>query len=197
MLGCFLELGLAAWGLTLLLRGEMKAPGGRRLSGPLVRAAGLIFLLPFPLAFVIGFSLGFSAAMKGQSFPVRQQAPMLAVIEIGIVLGCLALGGLLLLLASLGSAEPDHSARRDRHLDDFDLPFETGQSSEDPSARAPSWYPVAGADSVLDVVPVAPVKENPSPDLAEPRERSSNFAVIAAAILLFLAVAIGGAVLMK
>jgi hypothetical protein len=222
MLTCFVELALAGWGIYLLSTGQATMPGGKRVKGSLVRAAGFMFLLPFPLCFVIGFYMGFKEGLKGHHFDIKKNAVTLMMIEMGIIFVCGAVGAAMLWMAGQQPSEPKYrDPERDFSERDFDRIFTAKPMLDDVQVVAPRKE-----ESVLDVVPVAAgasagvtaqppplprpaAREQPRP---RPRdefdempvrpsrakaERPMNPAVIIAAIALFFVVAFAGFVLMK
>jgi hypothetical protein len=218
-MSCILELALAGWGIYLLCTGEMKVLSGKSIRGGLVRVAGVFFMLPFPLAFVIGFYLGFSEGMKGRRFDIHKNAPTLILMELGIIFVCLVIGSILLWLASSQPQEPPYRRRRDISDRDFDRIFTAKPMLDDVQAVAPRKE-----ESVLDVVPVTagksegvtaqppPLARATVPDMPRrtpvddfdtykseplPRRASVSPVMIIAAVMVFVIVAVVGAVAMK
>jgi hypothetical protein len=226
MVSCFIELALAGWGVYLLSTGQASTPGGRRIKGSLVRLAGVVFMLPFPLCFLIGFYMGFKEGIKGHQFDIKKHAATLMMVEMGIIFLCGAVGAVMLWMASQQPEEIERVGVRERPLSDreFERIFTANQTAEPVAAAA--QLASANSDSVMEVIPVSPaaaqgvtalppplprpaLREEPRPrqrdefdefPVRQPRprrERGINPAVILAAIALFIVVAVGGAVLMK
>src|SRR5437763_1518246 len=111
---CALEIGMLVGGIILIIIGRI--PLGNRVSqgvGP--RIAGVVMLLPLPVAFGVGLVYGASVVAKGQQFDAQAAALKFAPIEAGIIL--------FFLLASLGiiaaTAKPVKRRRR-RREDDYE-----------------------------------------------------------------------------
>src|SRR6266568_3370491 len=120
-MGCCLELGLLAWGAYLACAGQFTLPGGRAIRGGMVRVAGVIFALPLPLSFIIGLFIGISEGLKGRTRISKDWIGVLGLMELGIIGGCVALGGLILAFASFGPTE--RPRRRDEWGHDMEFPY--------------------------------------------------------------------------
>src|SRR5262245_38206468 len=119
-MGCCLELILLAFGGFLIAGGELKL-GGKTISGAMVRVAGVIYALPFPLCFLIGFYIGYTQGLKGQTRMSKDWMGVLGLMELGIMGGCVVLGSLMLAFASLNT--PKQRQRRDGFGFDADYPY--------------------------------------------------------------------------
>src|SRR5262245_56672040 len=109
---CIVEIGMLVGGIVLLAVG--KFPLGNRVSegvGP--RLAGLVLLLPLPLAFGIGMIIGANMAARGVRIDQTELALKFAPLELGIIGVCFIVA----LAIVLGTAKVPQRRRR---ADDYD-----------------------------------------------------------------------------
>jgi len=216
-MGCCLEFVMLAWGGYLIFAGECPFPGGKPIKGAMVRLAGIVFALPLPLSFLIGFFIGFSQATKGAKRLSGDSIVMLSLMELGIIAACFVIGLLMIVFACYnqperrrdeydGHSDPGDTyfgRRRDLSLDEV---FETHGRGLPPSTPAPL---PEHAQAVVAERPVAPPplpredsfaeSEFPPPRRERRRaanEKKQNLVMLVIALVLFLAVAGVGAVVM-
>jgi hypothetical protein len=216
-MGCFLEIGMAVWGLYLLVTGETKSPVGKRIRGPLVRIAGLIFMLPFPLAFLAGFGMGFSAGMKGHTAMSKADIASLQLLEIGLIFGCLVIGFGMLYCASISEPERRRDpVFQDRLLCDYDRIFEQPRPERSFSeldevipvaAKPPGGEQPRGVTAQRPIPTALPRPRRemtpavadpmPTPRVEPPKSRKQDVLVFVAAAVIFVVVAWAGSKLMS
>jgi len=116
-----LEIGMLIVGIMALVKGTVTLSKTRVVEGVPARIAGVIMLLPLPLSFAGGFMLGASRAMtKGGQVNVQEFQTTLIIMEVAIVLSCLAIGVVIALAASKHPEEkrPERKADYDDEPDD-------------------------------------------------------------------------------
>lgn len=84
------ELPLFLIGLLILVRGKMFIPKGRVLEGESARLVGFMLMFPLIGAFGFGFIDGYLNAREGPGY-FSSQIPIYLMLEIGLVVVCLAL----------------------------------------------------------------------------------------------------------
>lgn len=147
MCSIVLFIGLFILGIVTLVRGRFDFSPTKVAQGAPAYIAGVILLLPFPLAFGVGLIIGIVFATQGR-FLVPEDQIWLGLVEVGISLGCL---GLALLICLLNATNPydRKRARRDADWDDEaedDYPRRRRRSrieddpdeEDDPPPRRPS-----------------------------------------------------------
>jgi Protein of unknown function (DUF1566) len=105
-----LEIGMLIAGLIGLFSGKLSLSKKLVVKGAAARVAGLVLLLPLPLAFGMGFYIGMEEASKGRRFDAKEWQGTLTLIEGGLVLGC---GVVSILIALVASSSPESERRRD------------------------------------------------------------------------------------
>jgi hypothetical protein len=178
-----LEIAMLIMGIVALIRGRFQLTRNRVCEGAGARLAGLIMILPLPLAFTVGFYIGANAVASGKNFDAREWGPKLAMIEAGLIVGCFLLAALIALATGQEPERDEYRPRRrydprrdddryddDRYGDDryVDRP-RRGWDDEVPSVRP---APAADNDEHILVTPRAPAPAGrPQPldaDDAEP-----------------------------
>lgn len=148
MCSIVLFIGLFVLGIVTLVRGRFDFSPTKVAQGAPAYIAGVILLLPFPLALGVGLIIGIVFATRGR-FLVPEDQLWLGLVEVGISLGCL---GLALLICLLNAKNPydRKRARRDRDWDDDeeedDYPPRRRRAriEDDPDEEAPPPRPPRG-----------------------------------------------------
>src|SRR5262245_20365085 len=109
-----LEIVMLIMGLVALIRGRIQLAGSRSVEGPAARIAGMILMLPLPLAFAVGFYLGAQAVATGKNVTSGQFQLTLVLIELGLLVGCFIVA----LLVCLVGSSTDDGRRVYRRFDD-------------------------------------------------------------------------------
>ena len=120
-----LELALFTFGIVVLALGKLQFSPNKVVEGLPARLLGIVAMIPMPLAFVIGFIIGFREGLRGgdpQQF-AQKFGPMLAVVELALVVGAaviVAVTGLLIAGPSHEERIRRRRRRREREADDDD-----------------------------------------------------------------------------
>jgi hypothetical protein len=118
-----LEIGMLIAGIITLAKGKFTLTKSRVVQGGAARLAGVVMVLPLPLAFAVGFVIGFDRGVHGKPVDLKELQGTLAVVELSIVAVCflVALGiGLVCaqppsVIRSPNPLEADALFRRDRN----------------------------------------------------------------------------------
>jgi hypothetical protein len=123
MLTCALELAMLVIGLIAVVMGKFDWALEKPLRGPAVRIAGVVLMLPLPLAFLLGVVVGLIRDRHPQ--PVDESDPDLVLLfaELGITLGCAATAGAILFLFGRSSGRRRRRARRAARRQVHDVPL--------------------------------------------------------------------------
>jgi WD40 repeat protein len=111
-----LEIILAVVGIVFLAVGKINFSARTTLEGPAVRFAGVILLLPFPIAFLAGFLIGINAAAGNTRFDPESLKGTLVLTELAILGGCVTLATLV--LAGFARRGSTGAARHRRYRDE-------------------------------------------------------------------------------
>jgi hypothetical protein len=95
-----LEIGLLIAGIIALTTGKFKLSKVRVATGAVARIAGLVMMLPLPLALAAGFVIGLQKANQGKAVDIAELHPKVAIVEICIVVVCALLGFSIALIAA-------------------------------------------------------------------------------------------------
>ena len=91
---CGLEIAMLIFGIMALATGKLKMSKTKAAVGMPARLAGVILVIPLPLAFAVGFVMGFTGKYRAQA--IQHYIGSIQSTEIAIVLLCLAAAGLIL-----------------------------------------------------------------------------------------------------
>lgn len=83
-----LEIGLLIAGIIALVTGKIKLSRARVATGAAARLAGLVMILPLPLALIAGFVIGMLNASQGKTVRIAELLPKTAIVELCIVAVC-------------------------------------------------------------------------------------------------------------
>jgi hypothetical protein len=95
-----LEIGLLIAGLIALITGKIKLSKVRVATGAVARIAGLVMILPLPLALAGWLIIGLQQAIQGMPVDIAELQPKIAIVEICIVVVCALLGFSIALIAA-------------------------------------------------------------------------------------------------
>lgn len=149
-----IEIAMLIAGVMALATGKFRLGNERVVHPGAARVAGLVLLLPLPLALVFGFVAGLTQAAAGRRFDPKEWQGTLMVAELGLTVVCAALAFSIALLGSSRRREPSEDSRR----------------------LEPPTMP-RGAEEPIDVFPLGPDERvQPMPSL-RPTRRQPPLAV--------------------
>jgi hypothetical protein len=136
-----LEIGLLIGGILALVRGKMNFSKNKVATGAPAYIAGVIMLLPIPLAFGIIFCYGFFVGARGGVIDEKSLRTTAIIIEVGIVLLCLAIAMLIAVIYGEPPLEASRKKRRERFEDeDFEEEDEDRNDRQRKPRRDPRAY---------------------------------------------------------
>ena len=131
-----LEIGMLIAGIIALATGKFTLSKKRIAKGTAARVAGVVLLLPLPLAFAAGFVIGLTCTAQGVPFRAEDWKFDLALIEGTIILGCLILA---IVIAYSHSRPPESTAASMRNTVGWAEPVED---------EALDVMPVGGSEAI-------------------------------------------------
>ncbi|HEV3079992.1 MAG TPA: hypothetical protein VGY66_09440 [Gemmataceae bacterium] len=102
-------------GIMAIAKGQIRMLGSRTVEGTPARIAGVILILPLPLALVAGFMYGVILASQGREFDEKAK-PIAAIMEAAIFLVCMTAA----VIVTLTAKQPRRRRRSLEDDDDFD-----------------------------------------------------------------------------
>jgi hypothetical protein len=136
-----MEIGLLIGGILALVRGRMSFSKNKVATGTPARIAGIIMLLPIPLAFGVIFCYAFLMGASGAVVDENSLRGTAIVIEIAIVVLCFAVA---MLIAGVFGESPFDVKKRKR-LERFDEDYDDDDRDSQPRKRRRS-----SGDDVID-----------------------------------------------
>jgi WD40 repeat protein len=109
-----LEIGLLVAGLIALITGRLKLSKQRVATGAAARIAGLVFMLPLPLAVFVAVALSVGHASGGIAFNPDEWQRLSLVVELGLIGVCCLIGFGIAFSASATQTDVERSEKPER-----------------------------------------------------------------------------------
>ncbi len=104
-----LEIGMLIFGIIALVTGKIKFSPKRIATGAAARIAGVMLILPMPLALAAGAFIGLLQASQGKPLNLDQLKFKVAIVEIGIVVACPLLA---IIIGAIAARPPEARDRK-------------------------------------------------------------------------------------
>jgi len=114
-----LEIAMLVGGIVALITGKLSISRTLQLRGAPARIAGIVLLLPLPLAFAVGFAIGFLKATQGKGLDESFRL-VVGLVELGITLACLVV--VVVMTAVWGRQPPRKRFAEDEYFEEDDVP---------------------------------------------------------------------------
>ena len=84
MLLLVLEIAMLVYGIIAVSTGRFSLSAQKEARGVPARIAGVLLILPLPVAFLVGFMVGAAMAAQGRAFDIQHIPPWITFMELGI-----------------------------------------------------------------------------------------------------------------
>ena len=114
-----LEIALLIAGIAALVTGKLNISRTLRLRGAATRVAGVVLILPLPVAFAAGFAVGLLRAVQGKGINDSFRL-VIGLAELGIILACVV--GVAVITAVWGQRPPRKRFAEEEDFEEDDVP---------------------------------------------------------------------------